>query len=464
MASRKPFVSVDGGAGALATCGVTAGTGRRPSPARGPPPRTHGQAPPPPLPTVTSPRCPHPRRGSADDRDQRRSVHTGTPHAHRRQARRGRVGGKRSTTSTRPPRRCSARSPTPSPADMERGHRRGPPGVRRDRLVDRPRVPQALPRAAAGGPRGRAARSCAPSSSPRSAARSHAHLRAAARRAAARTACAGRPSMIDEFQWERDLPDGERVRHAAAGARWSKEPIGVVGAIIAVELPVRVIAQQARPGARHRQHGRRSSRRPTRRGTPPASAGSSPSRPTSRPAWSTSSRRRTTSVGEELIARPARRPDLVHRLDRDRQAHHGEGRRHAEARCSSSSAASRPTSSSTTPTSRPTLPMAPHASCIHAGQGCAMTTRMLAAPVRATTRASRSLKAGVRERPLRRPDRPGEPAGPADQRQAARAGARLHREGQGRGRPARRRRRPRRRTSTRATSSSRRCSPTSTTR
>ena len=53
-------------------------------------------------------------------------------------------------------------------------------------------------------------------------------------------------------------------------------------------------------------------------------------------------------------------------------------------------------------------------------------------------------------------------AGPADQRPPARAGARLHREGQGRGRAVPRRRRAGRRSSTRATSCSRRCSSTST--
>ena len=42
-----------------------------------------------------------------------------------------------STTSTRPPKRCWARSPTRRRDDMERGHRRRPPGVRRDRLVHR---------------------------------------------------------------------------------------------------------------------------------------------------------------------------------------------------------------------------------------------------------------------------------------------------------------------------------------
>ncbi len=42
-----------------------------------------------------------------------------------------------------------------STADMQPCDLRGPPSLRRDRLVDRPRVPQALPHAAPGRPRGR---------------------------------------------------------------------------------------------------------------------------------------------------------------------------------------------------------------------------------------------------------------------------------------------------------------------
>ena len=69
-----------------------------------------------------------------------------------------------------------------------------------------------------------------------------------------------------------------------------------------------------------------------------------------------------------------------------------------------------------------------------------MPTRMLVAP-HALRRGDRDRDARLRELPLRRPHRHGQPHGPAGQRQAARARARLHREGQGRGRPRRRRRR-----------------------
>ncbi len=84
-------------------------------------------------------------------------------------------------------------------------------------------------------------------------------------------------------------------------------------------------------------------------------------------------------------------------------------------------------------------------------------------PARATTKASSSLKAGVRRRgPTATRPTPANLAGPAHQRPPARARARAHREGQGRGRPVPRRRRARRRSSTRATTCSRRCSSTST--
>ena len=84
----------------------------------------------------------------------------------------------------------------------------------------------------------------------------HGHARPAARRAAGRRAAL--PGEAD-----RRVPVGDRPRrrrrraHRADHHRaWSwREPAGVVGAIVPVELPVRGDDQQARPGARHRQHG-----------------------------------------------------------------------------------------------------------------------------------------------------------------------------------------------------------------
>ena len=94
----------------------------------------------------------------------------------------------------------------------------------------------------------------------------------------------------------------------------------------AVELPVRGVVTEDRPGARHRQHRH-----------PQARARHAVERDAPR-----SARRREDRhpggvfnvvsssdhlVGEELDDQPARRPHLVHRVDRDRQAHLREGRR-----------------------------------------------------------------------------------------------------------------------------------------
>ena len=97
-------------------------------------------------------------------------------------------------------------------------HRRGAPRLRRDRLVDEPRVPPALPRA-----------SCTRrSSSEQEAIRAElvaevgcadrAHLRPAARRAARGRPRCGRREIIDEFEWERDAARSA-TRSAAAAAR-----------------------------------------------------------------------------------------------------------------------------------------------------------------------------------------------------------------------------------------------------
>ena len=61
--------------------------------------------------------------------------------------------------------------------------------------------------------------------------------------------------------------------------------------------------------------------------------------------------------------------------------------------------------------------------CMHGGQGCAITTRMLL-PRSRYDEGVELLQRRVRRLEVRRPDRPGEPAGAADQRPPARAGAR----------------------------------------
>ena len=185
---------------------------------------------------------------------------------------------------------------------MQPGHRRRPPGLRRDRLVDQPRPPQALPRAAAGGARGRAGG--APRGAHRRGRRApHGHLQRAARRPAR-----GRPALAGED--DRRVPVGARPARRRSLFGMNSQRAGLEGADgrrrrdRAVELPVRGHDQQARPGPRHRQHHRAQAGARHARGTPPGSAASSPRRPTSRRAWSTSSRRPTTSSARSSRCRP----------------------------------------------------------------------------------------------------------------------------------------------------------------
>ena len=165
--------------------------------------------------------------------------------------------------------------------------------------------------------------------------------------------------------------------------------------------------------------------------------------------------------GRAADAVAAGRPDLLHRLHRGGQAHHGEGRGHHEA----------------------ALPRAGR----QVGPDRAGRRRLLHRPAQRPRRV-RPLGPGLRHHdphaapplPLRggrraaqdllRPGRPGRPAarrrahGPADLGQAARPGRGLHQEGHRGGGHARPRWRPARRTCPRAGTSSPRCSPTSTTR
>ena len=102
--------------------------------------------------------------------------------------------------------------------------------------------------------------------------------------------------MIDEFAWERDLPDGNMMGMQSRRAVW-KEPIGVIGAIVPWNYPLEVTLNKLGPDPRHRQHGDPQARARHARGTPPAWAAWWPRRPTSRPASSTSSPPRTTWSG-----------------------------------------------------------------------------------------------------------------------------------------------------------------------
>ena len=82
-------------------------------------------------------------------------------------------------------------------------HRRRPARVRRDGLVDQPRVPQALPRCSCRRRSRPSRRSCARSSSSRSAARARSRTaRSSTRRSPTR--CSYPAKLIDEYPWETD--------------------------------------------------------------------------------------------------------------------------------------------------------------------------------------------------------------------------------------------------------------------
>ena len=137
------------------------------------------------------------------------------------------------------------------------GHRRGPARLRRDRLVDQPRLPQAVPRS-----------SCRTAlEAEQEALREELILEVGCPRMVTHgpqlDAAAGRrrsrypAQLIDEYPWETDLGDAmvELTGHddhaeglARTGRRGRRDR--------AVELPVRGHDQQARPGAGHRQHRR----------------------------------------------------------------------------------------------------------------------------------------------------------------------------------------------------------------
>ena len=131
------------------------------------------------------------------------------------------------------------------------GHRGGAPRLRRDRLVDEPRVPAALPRAAASGDRERA-RGVPRRAGRRSRDPDHPHVRPAARRATRRRAPLARAVH-------------RQVRMGAQAARrsrlrWPRGPDGREGGRgsgrrdRALELPARSHAAEGGPGAGNGQH------------------------------------------------------------------------------------------------------------------------------------------------------------------------------------------------------------------
>ena len=179
-----------------------------------------------------------------------------------------------------------------APAPTCTGPSTGPAGLRRDRLVHRPRAAQALPRPAAGRPRDRAG-GVARGAHPRGGLPAHDHARQPARHPTGR-----RAALPD--QAHRRVPLADRPARDRRPPGHGQHPPDLEGARRrrrrhrALELPARGDAEQTRPGPGHRQHRDPQAGARTRRGTPPGSAASSPSRPTSRPASSTSSPPPTT--------------------------------------------------------------------------------------------------------------------------------------------------------------------------
>ena len=103
-----------------------------------------------------------------------------------------------------------------------------------------PRLPQALPRAAAGGARGRAG-GAPRGADPRGRLPAHGDPRAAARRAAAAARSRYPAKLIDEYPWEVDLGDAvvELTGSTTTRKVW-REPVGVVGAIMPWNFPFEV--------------------------------------------------------------------------------------------------------------------------------------------------------------------------------------------------------------------------------
>ena len=183
-----------------------------------------------------------------------------------------------------------------------------------------------------------------------------------------------------------------------------------------------------------------SSRRPTRPGAPPCSAGSSPRRPTSRRVWSTSSPRPTTASvrccrptpGWTRSASPAPPPP-----DRRSWPSAADSLKKVFLELGGKSAFVVLDDADL----RGACATAAFTVCTHAGQGCAITTRLLV-PRRQFDEAVESTAKVLAQAAGRRPDRPGHHLRAADQRPPARPGRGLPAPGPGGGRHGRRRRRP----------------------
>ncbi len=135
-------------------------------------------------------------------------------------------------------------------------------------------------------------------------------------------------NFIDEFPWERDLPEG-----TAFGTRsWrkvAKEPVGVVAAIVPWNYPFEVTVNKLGPALATGntvilKAAPNTPWNATRIGRLVAERTDFP--PGVLQVVTTSD----NSVAEELVVDPRGRPHLLHRVHRGGPAHHGEGCPHAQ--------------------------------------------------------------------------------------------------------------------------------------
>ena len=246
----------------------------------------------------------------------------------------------------------------------------------------------------------------------------------------------------------------------ASARRVVREPIGVVGAITPWNFPFMLNLSKIVPALAAGQHGDPEARARHAVERDATSASSSPSTPTSRracfnvvtsgdpatvgevltgdPRVDMISFTGSTAIGKRIMARGAETLKRVFLELGGKSANIILDDADLAAQCGSGAMV-----------------------CMHGGQGCAITTRMLL-PRSRYDEGVELVKAAFEGWRYGDPTDAGEHAGPADQRAPARACARLHREGQGRRRPAASSAAAGRAQFERATTSSRRCSSTST--
>ena len=234
---------------------------------------------------------------------------------------------------------------------------------------------------------------------------------------------------IDTFAWERDLPDGHAFM-SNSRRKVVKEPVGVVGAIIPWNFPFEVTIQKV--------------------GQALATGNTMIVKPAPDTPWNATRLGRLVAeqtdipagvfnvvtssdhlVGEELVLDP--RVDLISFTGSTVT-----GRRIMEKGAATLKRlflelGGKSADIILDDVDLPSRLAAAATVCIHGGQGCAMLTRMLL-PRSRYDEGDRDRRRVVPQRHLRRPDRPRQHPGSADQREAARPRARLHREGRRRGR------------------------------